>query len=172
MMLRMTAKMSNVKYAVGQVLYVVLNKEMRVYPMQIIEEIIKKTLTGEETNYVVRGGTDPKAQLMMTDVDGEIFDSAEDARMMLIDKATASINALVDSAVRKAREWYPGSFESSSNNPLLMLKKTSNVVHAREQRNELYELANELQEETETLIELPGGGQAKLKSVKLPDSMR
>lgn len=112
------------KYRVGQVLYVVLKKEARLYPMQVVEEITKKTLEGELTSYMVRGGTDPKAQLLITDVDGEIFDSAEKAKSVLIDRATTSIARLVENACQKAKEWYPNSFEDPSDDPLSLLKKT------------------------------------------------
>ena len=39
-------------YHVGQVLFVILNKKTQVYPMMVVEEIIKKTMQGEETNYI------------------------------------------------------------------------------------------------------------------------
>ena len=41
-------------YSVGQILFVVLNKKGQVYPMQVIEEIRKKTLKGEVTTYVLQ----------------------------------------------------------------------------------------------------------------------
>ena len=35
-------------YTVGQVIYVVLKKETRVYPMMISEQLTRKTLEGEQ----------------------------------------------------------------------------------------------------------------------------
>lgn len=175
-------------YAVGQVLYVVLRKETRVYPMQIVEVITKKTLEGEATNYTVRGGTDPKAQLLLSEVDGEVFDSSEKARTVLIDRVTGSINKIVDAAIEKAKEWYPNSFEAPSDDPIALLKKQPSakapaapqpVPGAASKKRPLAELAAELQQESdkiagseEGLVPIgPDGQQARVRSVKLPDGM-
>jgi hypothetical protein len=162
------------KYSVGQVIYVILKKEQRVYPMQIVEEITKKTLEGADTTYAVRGGNDPKSQLMISEIDGEIFDSAEKARSALTQRAVESINRLVDVAIQKAKEWYPGSFEAPSDDPLASLRKTNRPKTPRAPRrgsNEVEELAKELQHEADdaaTFVTLPDGSKAK---VRLPDSL-
>ena len=175
------------KYTVGQVLYVVLKKETRIYPMQVVEEITKKTLDGELTSYMVRGGSDPKAQLLITEVDGEVFDSADKAKAVLIERATASIARLVDVAVQKAKEWYPGSFEAPSDDPMTLLKKQPSAKTpaappqpapgAASKKRPLAELTAELQHESDLIAEdapvmqLPDGTTVKVKSVKLPDGM-
>ena len=176
------------KYTVGQVLYVVLKKESRIYPMQVVEEITKKTLEGELTSYMVRGGTDPKAQLLITDVDGEIFDSAEKAKSELIERATASIGRLIAHAVQKAGEWYPNSFEAPSDDPMALLKKapgppgpppTKQPQRPRKPNDPVRELQEELAREADVespldapLMTLPDGTRVKVKSVKLPDPLQ
>lgn len=168
------------KYQVGQVLYVVLRKETRVFPMQVVEEITKKTLEGEVTSYMVRGGQDPKAQLLITDIDGEIFDSSDKAKQVLIDRATASINRLMDSAVASAQKWYPNSFESPADDPIAMLKKVQGPTppplpkqpQARP-GNPVDELKAELAAEVnqDVITVGPDGQKVKVRSVKLPDGM-
>lgn len=178
------------KYSVGQVLYVVLKKESRIYPMQVVEEITKRTLEGELTSYMVRGGTDPKAQLLITDVDGEIFDSAEKAKTELIERATNSINRLIAHAVQKAGEWYPNSFEAPSDDPMALLKKTpgppgpppvptKQPIRGRKPNDPVRELQEELAREADVespmdapLMTLPDGTRVKVKSVKLPDPLQ
>ena len=174
------------KYTVGQVLYVVLKKEMRIYPMQVVEEITKKTLDGEVTSHMVRGGTDPKSQLLIDEVDGEIFDSAEKAKAVLIERLTTNISRLVDAAVQKAQEWYPGSFEAPSDDPLTLLKKTPGMPPpapspAKPGRGRRADPVAELQEELrreanagsgDAIIDLPDGTKARVKSVKLPDVLQ
>ena len=93
-------------YHVGQILFVVLNKKMQVYPMMVIEEIVKKTLKGEETNYVLQGGTDTSTTILLNQVDGEIFESADEAKYVLTSRASLQIEKLVDAAVTKANQWY------------------------------------------------------------------
>ena len=93
-------------YLIGQVLFVVLNKKNQIYPMQVIEIITKKTLKGEEVQYLLQGGADRTSTVMLNQVDGEIFDSSDKARKTLIDRATKQVNRLMDIAVAKSKEWY------------------------------------------------------------------
>lgn len=166
------------KYNVGQVLYVILKKENRVYPMLVIKEINEKTLDGEVTSYMVRGGQDPKSQILVTEIDGEIFDSAERVKETLIERVTANIDRLVDQAVKKAGEWYPNSFEAPADDPMTLLKKVPAPTAPKQPRGRkastvVDELKAELSAEADdaTIITLPDGRQAKVRSVKLPDSM-
>ena len=93
-------------HTIGQVLFVVFTKKNQVYPMQVVEVIIKKTLQGEEVRYLFRGGSDKGTNLFLDQVDGEVFDSADKARSTLVVRATTQINRLVDNALAKSKEWY------------------------------------------------------------------
>jgi hypothetical protein len=101
-------------YSIGQVLFVVLNKKSQIYPMQVIEIITKKTLQGEEIQYLLQGGSDKTSTVLLNQVDGEIFDESEKARSILVQRATSQINRLVDAAVTKSKEWYGVSAIDSS----------------------------------------------------------
>jgi len=94
------------QYSIGQVLFVVLNKKNQIYPMRVVEVITKKTLKGEEVRFVLQGGSDSSTTVMLDQVDGEIFDTAEKARVTLSKRATAQIGKMVDVAVEKAKQWY------------------------------------------------------------------
>ena len=96
-------------YQIGKVLYVVLSNKSQVYPMQVIEVITKKTLQGEETKYVLQAGSDKSTTVFLDQIDGEIFDSAEKARITLVKRATNVVNKIVDAAVQKSKLWYPES---------------------------------------------------------------
>jgi hypothetical protein len=98
--------MSDMNYRVGQVLFIIMHKKLQVYPMMVIEEITKRTLKGEEKNYVLQGGPDSETTILLNQVEGEIFDSPEEAKKMLITRATSQIERIVDSAVEKAIQWY------------------------------------------------------------------
>ena len=93
-------------YTIGQVIYTVLSKRNQVYPMQVIEVITKKTMQGEEVRYLLQGGSDRSNTIMLDQVDGEVFDTSEKARVTLTKRATQQINKIVDAAVSKASEWY------------------------------------------------------------------
>lgn len=129
------------RYNVGQVLFVVLNKKTQVYPMLVIEEITKKTLQGEQINYVLQGGSDSTSTVLLNQVDGEIFENSEDAKSTLINRATIQIEKLIANAVQKSNEWYQKSFS---------------------QVNEIHELPGQTQDES--FVKLPDGTVARLKA--------
>ena len=170
-------------YRVGQVLYVVLRKEARIYPMQVVEEVTKKTLEGTATTYLVRGGPNADAAIPIGEVDGEIFDSAAKVQKTLLERANNGINERVQNAVTKAQEWYPTGFEESADDELAAIRKPAQPGQApppvqappsRRQKKppvspEMQELTQELAAETAGLeVRLDDGTVAK---VKLPPGM-
>jgi hypothetical protein len=177
-----------VSYTVGQVLYVVLRKEASVYPMQVVEEITKKTLEGEVTTYMVRAGAGADKVLAVSDIDGEVFDSAEKAKKVLIERVSASIAQRVDQAVQKAKEWYPSGREIVSDDPMSLIKKVTTIGEQPAKPNkkppqpsmkaETAQLAAELAAEAENglMMEVPDGKggvtMAKVKGVKLPPQLQ
>lgn len=93
-------------YEIGQIVLVVFNKKQQIFPMQIIETVTKKTLNGEEIKYCLQAGSDQSSQIMMDQIDGEIFVSADEARSELIARASNQINKLIDNAEQKSKLWY------------------------------------------------------------------
>lgn len=137
-------------YYVGQILFVVLNKKIQIYPMMVVEEIIKKTLSGEDVNYVLQAGSDSSRKILLNEIDGEIFESADEAKHVLTSKATLQIEKLVDSAALKAQEWY-----SHDGN--------------EETKQEIMSLSSDVPTETNkvTKVELPDGTIANLKNFEV-----
>jgi len=182
-------------YRVGQVLYVVLSKEARIYPMQVVEEVTKKTLEGSVTTYMVRGGPNTEETLAIEQIEGEIFDSAGKVQKALIERATAGITSRVEAAVSKSQEWYPTGFEQAADDELASLKKVpvkqvgdgTPGIPTQQGRPrppqlgkkpkgpppEVAALAAELAAETKQLeVELPDGTRAKVGSIKVPDVLQ
>ena len=134
-------------FFVGQILFVVLNKKSQVYPMLVVEEITKKTLQGEDTNYVLQGGADSSSTVLLTQVDGEIFESAEEARNSLVAKATEQIDRIVLTAINKSKEWY------------------SQAIN--EQKSTVHELPPTINLQDDTTVLLPDGTVARIKNLNV-----
>lgn len=117
-------------YKIGQVIFAVLNRKNHVYPMQVTEIITKKTMKGEVISYKLQGGPDKSTSILLEQIDGEIFETADVARAELINRATKQINKLVDSAVVKASEWYGENRDLSSIDglPDFTMKKSSMTI--------------------------------------------
>jgi DNA recombination-dependent growth factor C len=101
----MEGKMSSRTYRVGQVLYVLMSKETKIFPVQVVEEIIKRTITGESNSYIVKVGRASK-HVPLSELDGEVFESVDLLREILMKKVMNTVNSVVDNAVLKASEWY------------------------------------------------------------------
>lgn len=97
--------MSSRSYRVGQVLYVLMSKETKIIPVQIVEEIIKRTVAGESVSYIVKAGKNSKP-ISLQDFDGEVFDNVDLLRDTLLKKVMNTVNSVVDNAVVRASEWY------------------------------------------------------------------
>lgn len=94
-------------YSVGQVLYAVSNSSMRVFPVLIVEEIVKKTLnSANEISYTVmlenRG-----EPVQLKSLNANIYNTAKDAKEALLSNITKNVYALVDAAERSAIEMWP-----------------------------------------------------------------
>jgi len=87
------------RYTVGQILFVVSKTETRIYPIQVVEEITKKTVEGQKTHYVV---SDSNKQVELSTISGEIFESSDKMKHVLIERATESIKTLVDKVIDRA----------------------------------------------------------------------
>lgn len=104
-----------VAYKVGQVLFVIpSNGKASLIPIQIVEEISKKTLQGTVLTYMARKGNDSEDRFDVAQVDGEIFDSATLVKRTLVERSTVAIGRVVDQAVALAGTWYSGAFEETA----------------------------------------------------------
>jgi hypothetical protein len=140
-------------HSIGQVLFVVLTKKNQVYPMRIVEVITKKSLKGEDVRYALQAGPEKDSSIYLDQIDGEVFETEDKARSILIKRATQQINKLVDVAVEKSKQWYRDeSIEKKSTDDLPDFSK----------RDESQEEAS-LEDST---VILPDGTIAK---VKLPN---
>lgn len=174
-------------YRVGQVLYVVLHKETKIYPMQVVEEVTKKTLNGTETTYMVRGGPSMTEPVAIERVEGEFFDSAAKVQKALLERATNGINSLVEAAMSKAQEWYPTGFEETNPDDSPVPLKPAEPGQIKQAKvppppkakakpkgppPEIAALAAELQQDNEKLeVEMPDGTKVRVNSIKVPDAL-
>lgn len=143
------------KYVVGQIVYVVLKKENKVIPVQVIEEITKKTLKGEEVTYMIRSNAGEP--MLISQVAGEVFATSEEARTVLTQRAINAINSLVNAAVQKAREWFPTGIEK----PAGTEPNVSELIGTHDGGDD-----------ESMFVELPDGSKARVKQIKVADALK
>ncbi len=129
-------------YKIGQVLYVLLNRETKICPVQVVEEITKRTLTGETTTYIVKLGKKGET-VSLSDLDGQVFDSVEVLRTTLYERITRSVENIITNTVKKSQEWY----------------RVDDVVQIHHE----VESSEAQQAEEDAMITLPDGTVAKIR---------
>lgn len=99
-------------YKVGQVLYVLVKKQQTVIPVQVVEQILRRTLSGEETMYTVNVPTNSGLKEMpLSEISGDVFEDLEIARSRMLENASAAIDSLIKAATKTSSLAFPASTE-------------------------------------------------------------
>jgi len=62
---------------------------------QVIEEITKKTLEGEQIQYLVKSATNKSKTVKLDSIQGLVFEDSEEAKQKMIENATKAIDGMV-----------------------------------------------------------------------------
>ena len=100
------------EYDVGQVLYAVSSKEMRVVPLRVTERIVRQTLQGEIVTYVAQL-PDGREITDLSKLAGDVHVSIEEVREKMILSITEVVDKIVDTAKETAVQSF-GRTDSSS----------------------------------------------------------
>ena len=84
------------KLLVGQVVFLLTGKSSKVYPALVSEEIKKRSLSGETTNYVVRLPTEDAREVEISKLDAEVFETIESARETILDRISTQVDKMLD----------------------------------------------------------------------------
>ena len=91
-------------YKVGQVLFIILNKKQQVVPVQVTEQVVRRSLNGEDTTYSVAiPGREGTKVLSLEQIDGDVYESIEDVRKQMFEHASQVINTISDKALSVAK---------------------------------------------------------------------
>jgi len=90
-------------FSVGQVIYLIPRDERKVIPAQITEEILRRTISGQETVWMVQLAGNQKSMPLDPDA-AEYFISIDELRSVLISRTTDQVNAMLDRTIAVAQE--------------------------------------------------------------------
>lgn len=90
-------------FSVGQVIYLIPRDERKVIPAQITEEILRRTISGQETVWMIQLAGNQKSMPLDPDA-AEYFISVDELRSVLISRTTDQVNAMLDRTVAVAQE--------------------------------------------------------------------
>ena len=87
------------EYEVGQIIYLLSPKSLKVLPSLIVEEIKRKTVEATQTQFVVQMPDAKKTRVTIDEVKAKIFSDVESLRSFMINNATQTIDKLIENAV-------------------------------------------------------------------------
>jgi len=106
-------------YEVGQILFVVLNKRPQIIPVQVIEQVVRRSLQGEEIQYSVNVPTkDGDKTFELSGLDGAVYTSIEDVRDAMLTNAKSTILDMTQKAVAVAQKRF--KYEHSEDTPPIL----------------------------------------------------
>lgn len=163
--------MSGHEYDVSDVLWVIRGDRPGMLAVQVTEVITKKTIQGEQTQYLVAASSNPTKSVLLHTIKGKIFRDVEEARTALYSQATSAIDNIVDKIKASADEAFavkqPDALDFMSHVPSELEKdkiskvpNSSNATPQFKQKEISEDEADQYQE-----IEMDG---RKVK-IKLPD---
>ena len=81
-------------YEVGSVLWIIHTDRPGLMAYRVVEEITKKTLEGEQIQYLVQSATPKSKTVRLDQIKGNIFEDSEEAKQKMIEHATKAIDAV------------------------------------------------------------------------------
>ena len=93
-------------YKVGAVLWIIHTDRPGLMAYQVIEEITKKTLEGEEIQYLVQAANPNKRAVKLETITGEIFQNSEEAKQKMIENATKAIDGMVGKIQDRVEDFF------------------------------------------------------------------
>lgn len=82
-------------FEVGSVLWIIHTDRPGLMAYRVIEEITKKTLDGEQIQYLVQAAMPKSKTVKLESIKGQVFEESEEAKMRLIENATKAIDGMV-----------------------------------------------------------------------------
>lgn len=128
-------------FKVGQVIFLIPKGERRVIPAQVTEEILRRTMSGEETVWMLRLAGSQKTAPLDPDA-AEYFTDVDVLRDVMIQRTTQQVKNMLDKTVEIAEE----------------------AFGRRLQPTELPSELDELEDEQPITVTLPDGTKAKVRS--------
>ena len=121
-------------YEVGSVLWVIHSDRPGLMAYQVVEEITKKTLEGEQIQYLVRAAMSKTKTVRLEQIKGNIYQDAEEAKQKMIENATKAIDGMVQKIQNNVNEVFGVEEESEEPKPVVKKKRSPRKSRAKAEK--------------------------------------
>ena len=100
--------MSSDDFPVGSIVYFLHNKTERVLPAQVVERIVRTSLDGSKSTYIIAVKASDKLKRIEVDPSKvDIFSTPDSMKDFMVSRATEAITKLIDTAVKASHIFTP-----------------------------------------------------------------
>lgn len=110
-------------YQIGQILFLLSKKEIKIIPVQVIEEITRKALTGNSLDYIIKVNSTSTLEMSKILDDYIIFESSESLESHMFNEAKNSISIMIKKIIDNANKQFNNEKEKVQN-------QLENIKHA------------------------------------------
>ena len=96
--------MNNQVYDVGHILFLLFERKRQVIPVQVTEQITRKTLQGEQMEYIVTLPNDKRATTELSTLGAQVFYTIEAAQDYMLKSAKSAIDDMVTKTTQIASD--------------------------------------------------------------------
>jgi len=94
-------------YEVGQVIYLLLSEEMKIVPVQIVEQVVRRRFQEDtSTSYIVMLPGKNGTTMNLSEIDATVHTDVNVLRSFMVENATSSIDKLISKAVQTERTYF------------------------------------------------------------------
>jgi len=120
--------MSN--YEVGQILYLTNEKAFKIIPIQVVEEVVRTTISGKIKTYLVQFPNREKTVVDINDIKFKCFKTEKEVRDYLLENTRSAIDALIKVANDLKHEAYSSSLNVISNDDnVVQQEEDSDIIN-------------------------------------------
>ena len=107
-------------YEVGTVLWIIHTDRPGLVAYRVVEEITKRTLEGEQIQYLVQPAAPKARTVQLESIKGRIFLDSEEAKQALVENATKAIDTIVTKTQNLVNKFFlpTSSLETISETPM------------------------------------------------------
>ena len=113
------------QYEVGSVLWIIHTERPGLMAYRVVEEITKKTLDGEQIQYLVQAATSKTNTVKLEQIKGNIYENAEEAKQKMIENATKAIDGMMLKIQRNVDTYFGNQQPPEEVPPVVKTKKRS-----------------------------------------------
>lgn len=102
------------KFSIGQIVYILYNKNQTILPALVVEEVTKQTLNGTEVSWKFAVGESKQQKIVdLTQINGDVYSSLNEIKQLLTERLNKYIDSIIKSAKDNEHIWYHAQLKNA-----------------------------------------------------------